>query len=96
MLNPPVTAPGQLIEALRDHGQAVLSPAGLFELIQAPAEALNALRGEWNSLPPDAYLRDGGRYRRRRHADRSTSICVCRSAPVRARPPRRPVTSPNI
>ena len=68
MLNPPVTAPKQLIEALRDLGQAVLSPAGLFELIQAPAEALNALRDEWNSLPPDAYLRDGGRYRRRRHA----------------------------
>ena len=30
--------------------------------------ALQQLRAEWDALPIDAYLRDGGRYRRRRHA----------------------------
>ena len=68
LLKPTPTAPSELIETLREHGQAVLAPAGLIELIQAPAGALDALRSEWNALPPDAYLRDGGRYRRRRHA----------------------------
>ena len=29
---------------------------------------LDALRPSWDDLPPDAHLRDGGRYRRRRHA----------------------------
>ena len=68
VLNPIFTPPMQLVAALREHGQAVLAPAGLIELIQAPTNALNALRAEWTTLPPDAYLRDGGRYRRRRHA----------------------------
>jgi len=68
LLTPPITPPLQLFEALREHGYAALDPAGLCALTGAPAEALAALRTEWNSLPPDAYLRDGGRYRRRRHA----------------------------
>ena len=32
------------------------------------AGALDALRPTWDDLPPDAYLRDGGRYRSRRHS----------------------------
>ena len=68
LLTPSITPPSQLVKVLREHGQAVLAPAGLRELIQAPAEALDALISEWSSLPPDAHLRDGGRYRRRRHA----------------------------
>ena len=68
LLKPIFTAPSELVETLRDHGRAVLSAAGLIELIQARAGALDSLRSEWNTLPPDAYLRDGGRYRRRRHA----------------------------
>jgi hypothetical protein len=68
MLTPPITEPAQLDEALRDRGHAVLSPAGLRELLRASAAELDALRPSWDALPPDAYLRDGGRYRRRRHA----------------------------
>ena len=67
-LTPAFTAPAQLAEALRRSGHAVLSPAGLGELADADAPALAALRPSWNDLPPDAYLRDGGRYRRRRHS----------------------------
>ncbi|MEO5738161.1 MAG: 2OG-Fe dioxygenase family protein, partial [Variovorax sp.] len=29
---------------------------------------LNALRAGWDDLPPDAHLKDGGHYRRRRHS----------------------------
>ena len=69
LLRPPITAPAQLDAALRDHGHAVLSAAGLRELLSEPSsDALDALRPSWDDLPPDGHLRDGGRYRRRRHS----------------------------
>ena len=68
LLTPTITPPPQLTAALREHGHAALSPPGLRELTGASANALDALKPSWQALPPDAYLRDGGRYRRRRHA----------------------------
>ena len=65
---PPFTELVQLAQALRREGYAVLSPAALSELAGPSLGDLDALRASWNRLPPDAYLRDGGRYRRRRHA----------------------------
>src|SRR3982750_2450740 len=67
-LPPPFTAPERLAGDLRSRGHAVLSPAGLGTLAGVTPDALDALRPSWNELPPDAYLRDGGRYRRRRHS----------------------------
>src|SRR5438105_2599291 len=67
-LTPPFTAPAALAVALRDHGHAVLTPAALAAWADIEPEALDVLRPSWNALPPDAYLRDGGRYRRRRHS----------------------------
>lgn len=67
-LLPPITPPDQVAPALRERGHAVLSAAGLRELLSASAPELEALRPSWNDLPPDAHLRDGGHYRRRRHA----------------------------
>lgn len=46
----------------------MVDPQEVSELIGQPLAALQALRPAWDDLPPDAYLRDGGRYRRRRHA----------------------------
>ena len=68
LLNPPITAPHDLAQVMRVRGHAALSPAGLCELLPATLAELNALQPSWNDLPPDAYLRDGGRYRRRRHS----------------------------
>ncbi|WNG16527.1 2OG-Fe dioxygenase family protein [Cystobacter fuscus] len=67
-LSPPVTTPSHVTSALRELGYAVLDRAGLCEHVGTPAAALEALRPTWNELPPDAYLRDGGRYRSRRHS----------------------------
>jgi len=67
-LTPPITAPDQVAAALRRDGRAALDAAGLRALSGAAAHDLDALRATWNDLPPDAYLRDGGRYRRRRHS----------------------------
>jgi hypothetical protein len=40
----------------------------LAALADVPAGALPPLARYWSELPPDRYLRDGGRYRYRRHA----------------------------
>jgi len=68
LLAAPITAPERLADALRGPGHAVLSPAGLCRWLPAEIGELEALRPSWDDLPADAYLRDGGRYRRRRHA----------------------------
>ena len=67
-LEPPLTDPDNLFDALRRDGRAVLGPAALVRLLGVPLAQLDALRPSWNDLAPDRYLRDGGRYRRRRHA----------------------------
>ena len=67
-LTPAFTYPSQLIAILRQQGYAVLSPAGVCELAQCRLEELMQLVPSWNDLPPDNYLKDGGRYRRRRHS----------------------------
>lgn len=67
LLAPPVTPPAQIDAALRERGQGVLDAAGLHALLGVPPGALDAWRAFWNRLPPDAHLRDGGRYRQRRH-----------------------------
>ena len=66
MFEPPWTDPADVVGALQRHGEAVLAPASLSVLGVTAAE-LESLRPCWDDLPPDGYLRDGGRYRFRRH-----------------------------
>jgi hypothetical protein len=54
-------------DALRLAGYALLDPAGLAQVAAVDTVALSAVRRSWNDLPRDTYLRDGGRYRFRRH-----------------------------
>ena len=68
LLTPAFTYPKQLPSVLRQQGYAVLSPEGLCELAGCSVEQFQALQASWDDLPPDVYLKDGGRYRRRRHA----------------------------
>ncbi len=67
-LPPPITPPSQVAAALRDCGYAVLRAEGLCERVGTSVAALEALRPTWEDLPADSYLRDGGRYRFRRHS----------------------------
>jgi len=67
LLAPPITALSELDGALAARGHAVIDPAGLAALLGAPLAALDAWQPYWSRLPPDAHLRDGGRYRQRRH-----------------------------
>lgn len=67
LLAPPTTTPDSLDATLYRQGHAALAPAGLCELCGVEAAAFDAWLPSWDRLPPDAYLKDGGRYRRRRH-----------------------------
>ena len=65
---PPYPPPVAGQAALRDEGYAVLSPASVAEGSVLSMDELAGLGIGWDALPPDEYLRDGGRYRRRRHS----------------------------
>jgi len=65
---PIFTDPFRLKDALRDDGYAVLRPQDVAALAGCPLAALRALESSWNTLALDNYLKDGGRYRRRRHS----------------------------
>jgi hypothetical protein len=65
---PPYTAPSQVVDALRTEGYALLQPADVAALSGCSLDELNALAPSWDHLALDNYLKDGGRYRRRRHS----------------------------
>lgn len=54
--------------ALRESGCALLSPIAVESQCHVRLADLAALQPSWNRLPRDEYLRDGGRYRFRRHS----------------------------
>jgi hypothetical protein len=64
----PVLDPAACAVTLQRQGYAVLGADGVTALSACSAQALQALRSTWSDLPPDNYLKDGGHYRRRRHA----------------------------
>ncbi|TQF17017.1 hypothetical protein FJV41_05605 [Myxococcus llanfairpwllgwyngyllgogerychwyrndrobwllllantysiliogogogochensis] len=66
--SPPISVPSDALTTLRGRGYAVLDRAGLSELVAIPAATMDLWRPTWDDLPADGYLRDGGRYRSRRHS----------------------------
>ena len=68
MLSPPLTEPQQLVSALQDRGFAIFGARALCDLARSPIETFDALGRSWGRLPADVYLKDGGRYRFRRHS----------------------------
>ncbi|MBQ0932134.1 2OG-Fe dioxygenase family protein [Ideonella sp. 4Y16] len=67
MLQPPVTPAPQIDATLAAQGFGVLDADGAGHLLGCPSTALDAWLPFWDRLPPDRYLKDGGRYRYRRH-----------------------------
>ncbi len=84
LLAPPITPPAALDEALFRDGHATLAPEGLAQLTGLDLAALDAWVPLWDRLPPDAYLRDGGRYRRRRHGNFVVAGGAATTVPHRA------------
>jgi len=56
-----------VITGLSNAGYAFLQTADALTLLDLDRGQLNSLRDTWAHLPRDTYLRDGGRYRSRRH-----------------------------
>jgi hypothetical protein len=67
-LNPPLTSAKELVHGLRENGYVVASAETVAELAHVPLTNLQGLSQYWEGLPRDPYLKDGGRYRFRRHA----------------------------
>ncbi|MFA6920817.1 MAG: 2OG-Fe dioxygenase family protein [Gallionella sp.] len=65
-LAPAYIDPSQLAIALKNQGYGVLSPAGLASF--TGQSSFEAMKADWDDLPPDNFLKDGGHYRRRRHS----------------------------
>ena len=84
LLTPPITAAVAVDSALREHGHAVLDAAGLHAMLGAARGALDTWPAHWDHLPPDAHLRDGGRYRQRRHGCFVVEGSSVRAVPHRA------------
>lgn len=68
LVAPEYTPVSQLAAVLRARGYAIVSAAGVQELTGCRPGELDALLPAWDHLPLDAWLRDGGKYRRRRHS----------------------------
>ncbi len=87
--DPPAVAAEQLDATLARQGYAVLGAAAVRAWLGLDAPALTALQPAWDDLPPDRYLKDGGRYRRRRHGCYVVEGDAVR--PMPARPHYQPV-----
>ena len=84
LLPPPITAARDVDAALRERGHAVLDAAGLQASLGAAPHAFESWPAHWNHLPPDTHLRDGGRYRQRRHGSFVIEGDAVRAVPHRA------------
>ena len=67
-LSPPLTPLKELSNSLRGDGFAIVSASDVAEIAHVNLDQLQNLTQFWEELPRDPYLRDGGRYRFRRHS----------------------------
>jgi hypothetical protein len=65
--SPPHCAFQEVLDRLKADGFAVLDSEAVAQSAQMPRQSLIDLTPAWDQLPPDRFLKDGGRYRRRRH-----------------------------
>jgi hypothetical protein len=84
LFSAPYATAGEVPALLRARGYAVVSPQGVAALAGCEVAELQALAPSWDDLPPDTYLKDGGRYRRRRHSCFVVEEAALRQAPHRA------------
>lgn len=81
---PPTCTAGEADATLARHGFAVLNQAACVGYLGLERPALEALAPFWNDLPPDTHLKDGGRYRHRRHSCWVIENDACTQQPHRA------------
>ena len=57
-----------IVQEMQAKGFCLVAPAALDACFGVTVAALSALEATWNDLPRDGYLKDGGKYRARRHS----------------------------
>jgi hypothetical protein len=67
-LSPPLTPLKEISDSLRGDGFAIISAGDVAQIAHVDLDQLQNLTQFWEELPRDPYLRDGGRYRFRRHS----------------------------
>lgn len=68
LFEPPFTSPESVEQELNSNGFALISPKDFSTYTGHSIDKWNELQSYWSNLPPDNYLKDGGHYRKRRHA----------------------------
>ena len=84
MFQPPYSLLDNVVTDIRDRGYALLAPEDVSRLAGCTLTDLDALLPAWDRLPADEHLRDGGRYRYRRHASYRVDAGVLEDVPHRA------------
>lgn len=84
MFQPPFCPPDEALRRMQERGYVVLEPRAMAEAVGADLDVLDALLPSWDRLDVDGYLKDGGRYRRRRHSCFVVEAGDMRQAPHRA------------
>jgi hypothetical protein len=67
-LSPAYNSPAEFSAAVKSLGYGVLNSTGTVALTGCALSGLEVLKEDWDNLPLDNFLRDGGSYRRRRHS----------------------------
>jgi hypothetical protein len=80
---------------LATQGFCVLQPTALAQLAGMHPDACAAAATLWNELPPDMYLKDGGRYRSRRHASFVQNLQPIDGQQALVQAPHRPHYQPT-
>ena len=83
-ISPPLTPTPEIVPAIQSHGFAIAAAASVAELANVSVSDLLDLGVHWQDLPRDPYLKDGGRYRFRRHASYTVSGSELKMVPHRA------------
>lgn len=65
---PPCVPLSRVDDVLQQQGYALLDARSVQDWLGLEPQALAALQPSWNDLPRDRYMKDGGRYRKRRHS----------------------------
>ncbi len=67
-ISPKLTPLENLDQQLKAHGYAILDAASVCTWANCSLDDLNQMKASWEGMPVDQYLKDGGRYRKRRHS----------------------------
>jgi hypothetical protein len=68
ILAPSTVSVAELHNTVQQKGYGMLNATSVAEWAGCELRELQALSPDWDNMPPDNYLKDGGRYRRRRHS----------------------------